>query len=212
MITFKDGSDWLESRIDGVRRAYIIPEALNGGIAVDVGANVGAFPIVNHSKFTRIICVEPSEYSFNECLKNTKDLKIVEVYRYAVGSVSDEEVKLKCFKGAGNVSGNASTLVHESWDDDNFELVKTISIEDIFSRFKLSKIDYLKVDCEGGEYDFLINKELWNIDYLSIEIHQQLGDKAIVLENHLNKFFIPISQLGDGISTHKEITYKNRLL
>lgn len=213
MLIFNDDDNWLTGRIKGVEKAYFIPKEFNSlnGIAVDVGANVGGFPIVNHNKFSRIICIEPSEYSSNECKKNTKEFKNVETHRFAVENKSNEIVKLKSFKSA-NLSGNASILNSESWDENNFELVETISLEDIFTRFNLIKIDYLKIDCEGGEYNFLIGKNLLNIDYLAIEIHIQLGKKAVELEEYLNNYFIPIKQFGDGINVHKEITFKNKLL
>lgn len=213
-LVFEDPLDWLNGRIGGVKRAYLIPKEFNNiftGVAVDIGANVGGFPLVNHNKFHRIISIEPSDYSYNECMKNVREFKNVEVYRYAVGRISNEIVKLKSFKGA-NYSGNASTLDSDSWDENNYELVETISLEDIYEKFKITKIDYLKIDCEGGEYDFLFNKNLLNIDYLAIEIHIQLKEKARELENYLNDFFTPISILGDGVMVHKEITFKNKLL
>jgi FkbM family methyltransferase len=213
MLKFNDSKDWLKGRIIGVEKAYYIPPKFNGffGVAVDIGANVGAFPVVNHKKFSRIICIEPSEYSYNECIKNTKEFNNVEVYKFAVSNTSDKLVKLKSYKEA-NFSGNASTLDSDLWDDNNFELVKTISFDDILKKFNLIKIDYLKIDCEGGEYDFLMNKNLLNINYLAIEIHIQLKEKALKIEQYLKNYFIPMSEFGDGINMHKEITFKNKLL
>jgi FkbM family methyltransferase len=214
MLKFDDklNINFLRDRINGVERAYKIPADFNGnGIAVDVGANIGGFPIVNHAKFNRIICIEPSEYSYNECIKNTKAFNNVEVNRYAVSNESNKILKLKSHIGS-NFSVNASTLIHEEWDENNFEIVETISLEDIFNKFHISNIDYLKVDCEGGEYDFLMNKNFNNINYLSIELHIQLKEKMAILEKYLNQFYVSINQIGDGITSHKEITFKNKLL
>lgn len=210
MLKFEDGSDWLDKRISGVKKAYKIPVGLEKtAIAVDIGANVGAFPIVNSNNFSRIICIEPSEHSFNECKKNTKELNNVEVYKFAVGKKSNKLVKLKSYV-EGNFSGNASIIDSKYWDDNNFEMVKTISLLDILKKFNLKKIDYLKVDCEGGEYDFLMGLDLSMIDYLGIEIHIQLGNKCIELEKYLKERFDVISEIGDGIKVHKEITMKNK--
>lgn len=212
MLKFDDGSDWLDRRIKGVKKAYKIPEKLNKtAIAVDIGANVGAFPIVNSNIFNKIICIEPSEHSFNECVKNTTNLKNVEVHKYAVGKESNKLVKLKSYVD-GNFSGNASIIDSKYWDDNNYEMVKTISLDDIFKKFNLNRINYLKIDCEGGEYDFLMGLDLSLIDYLAIEIHIQLGEKSIELENYLKERFITISEIGDGIKVHKEITMKNKII
>jgi hypothetical protein len=55
-----------------------------------------------------------------------------------------------------------------------------------------------------------MNMDLSNIRYLAIEVHIQLGEKAIELIDYLNKFFVVISEIGDGINTHKEFTLKNK--
>ena len=213
MLKFNDNQNWLSERINGVIKSYYIPNKFESEnpIAVDVGSNVGAFPIVNNDKFFKIICYEPSNYSYNECIKNTSNFNNVEIFNFAVSEKSNNVLKLKSYK-SGNVSGNASTLDSDLWDDTQYELVKTISLEDIFSNNNLTKIDYLKVDCEGGEYDFLMNKDLSKIDYIAIEIHLQLNEKANDLMRYLDIYFIKISEFGDGRTMHKEITYKNRRL
>jgi hypothetical protein len=72
-------------------------------------------------------------------------------------------------------------------------------------------LDYLKIDCEGGEYDFLMNIDLSNVRYMAIEIHTQLGnDKIKELNNHLLQYFTIINDLNDGINMHKELTLKNK--
>lgn len=210
MLKFIDDDKWLGYRLNGVRKAYKIPktdEIMN--VAVDVGANVGAFSLINYDKFNRIICIEPAEYTVNECIKNTKKYNNVETYKFAVAAESNKIIKLKNHCD-GKCSGNASVLNHVDWDENDFEYVETISLVDIFKKFDIDVIDYLKVDCEGGEYDFLMNQDLSNVKYLAIEIHTQLKEKAIELENYLKKFFVPISEIGDGKSWHRELTLKNR--
>ena len=197
-------------RISGVIKAYKIPDEFKGnGIAVDIGANVGAFPVVNHNKFKKIYCFEPSEYSFNECIKNTKKYDNVDVFKYAISSLSGEFVKLMAYKSS-NYSGNASLLNENRWDNENYEIVETKSIEDIYKIIGTNKIDYLKIDCEGSEYDLLMNKDLSNIKYMAIEVHIQLGKKAGELINYLKKQFNVLSELNDGVVMHKELTLKNK--
>lgn len=212
MIKFNDSSDWLSKRISGVKKAYLIPNIFNGtGIAVDIGANVGGFPIVNHNKFEKIFCFEPSEYSFNECVKNTKKYDNVYVYKYAVSKKSGEKLKLKAYKPLNN-SGNASLLDDDRWDENNYEIVDSITIDEIYKMIGTNNIDYLKVDCEGGEYELLMNKDLSKINYLAIEVHIQLKEKAQELINFLKNNFNVITELNDGVTMHKEFTLKNKLL
>ena len=210
MIKFNDNrNDWLNQRICGVKMVYFVPSEFNGnGICVDVGANVGGFPLVNHSKFEKIYCFEPAEYSYNECVQNTKDFENVEVFKNAVSNKSGEKIKLRAY-GDSNYSGNASTFEDYRWDDDNFEMVETVTIEDIYKIIDSEIIDYLKIDCEGGEYDFLMNKDLSKIGYIGIEVHIQLNEKAEELMNYFEKTHSIITKSGDGKTMHYEITYKN---
>lgn len=209
MIKFNDDKHYMQNRINGVKRAYIIPFEGKANIAVDVGSNVGAFPLVNKYRFNRIICIEPSEYSYHQCLENVKDLSHVEVYRHAVSSHTGNMSKLKAYKES-NLSGNASTIECDLWDNNNYELVETISFEDICKRYLIDKIDYMKVDCEGAEYDFLYGKDLSRVGYLGIEIHIQLQHKAKILLDFLREQFDTVHSLNDGIKMHFEITFRNK--
>lgn len=213
MLSFEeDPALLLAKMVKSVKRSYKVPREflhVKAPVAVDVGANVGAFAVVNHDKFERIICFEPCEYSFKQCLQNTSSYGNVEVYRFAVGGRSDQIVKLKQSR-FGRGSGNVSTLDCNYWDDNDFELVTTISYQDLFGWFGLGRIDYLKVDCEGGEYGFLMDQDLSLVDYLAVEIHLQLGDKAKSLEDYFRQYFAEIAVYGDGVRMHKEITYKKK--
>jgi len=210
MIEFNDPTNWLTTRINGVKKAYYVPDEFNGfGVAVDVGANVGGFPIVNHNKFEKIYCFEPAEYTYNECLKNIEMFDNVKLYKYAVSNKSGDKIKLKAYK-ASNYSGNASTYDDDRWDDNNYEMVETITIEDIYEIIGTKEIDYLKVDCEGSEYNLLMNKDLSKIKYISVEIHIQLKEKLSKLIDYLKKYFDVLIDLNDGITMHKEMTFKNK--
>lgn len=213
MIIFNDSNNWLEERISGVGRSYYVPDYYNGyGICIDIGANVGGFPLVHHEKFSKIICYEPALSTYNQCLENLKDLKNIEIYNYAVTNVSDEFVKLMSHKEF-NYSGNASILLNNDWDSNSFELVKTISFKDVIKQANiLNNKNYVKIDVEGAEYQILMNQDLSMINMLSVEIHIQLGEKKInELLEYLLRFFNVVYSRGGG-KKHYEITYINKNL
>jgi hypothetical protein len=63
------------------------------------------------------------------------------------------------------------------------EVVKCTTLEDIMRENKLRKIDLLKMDCEGAEYNILYNTtpELYaKINCIALETHAGSGEK----ENH----------------------------
>lgn len=208
-LKFSDTPNHLEKMINSVKRAYIIPKNMIGGVAVDVGANVGAFPLVNHDKFLRIICIEPSKESCDKIIANMKNNNInnVEVYRYGVSDTSNKTLRLYPHKNS-NYSGNATTIeISDAYDFENYEEVMSISLEDIFIKFNLSRINYLKCDCELSEIPFLLEKDILNIDYIGIEHHRAEDSETKKLIEYMSKYFNVISA-GSG----DEFLYTNKLI
>lgn len=214
ILCFDDRENWVEIRINDVKESYYIPEGIVNDVCVDVGGNVGAFSMVHAKDFKKITAFEPATYSYNEYVKNMQknNIENVKVVQLAVADVSNKTLHLKPWR-FGNQSGNASTIDSEQWDDIVYEEVLSISLEDIFKRLGVERINYLKVDCEGSEYDFLMNKDLSKIDYISIEIHHQLKEKAQELFKYLQeRFDIVDSHLSGGSQKQLIATLKNKLL
>jgi len=61
-------------------------------------------------------------------------------------------------------------------------------MQDIFQKYNLDKIDFVKIDIEGSEFA-LFNNPSWlkNIKYLSMEVHPEYGDVGQI-ENTLTSF------------------------
>jgi len=199
MLKFNDKDGHLADRIKSVRRSYYVPPSVDGGLAVDVGANVGAFPLVYHKRFSRIICVEPSQESVNKILENTENLFNVEVYRYAAHDISGVTLRLHPYKPA-NYSGGASTYCgDDKYDLDVYEEVESISLEDVFGRFNIDRINYLKVDCEGAEVPFLLDKILFRVDNIGMELHWADQQPAKRLIDHISKTHDIVKRRGKNI-------------
>jgi len=132
-------------------------EVKEGDVVLDIGASIGPFLYnIRDKKVSKVIAIEPMS-SYHDLLeKNAGNLPLT-LHKNAIGSKSDEDLALKW-----------SALT---------ENVKTISFKDIVKRNNLTQIDYLKIDCEGGEYD-IFNEE--NIDWIKANV------KYITGEFHLN--------------------------
>jgi hypothetical protein len=66
---------------------------------------------------------------------------------------------------------------------DNYELIPTISLEEIIKQNNLSKVDLVKLDIEGAEYDIvknLNNKTTACIKEFRMEYH--LGEPDIIID------------------------------
>jgi hypothetical protein len=77
--------------------------------------------------------------------------------------------------------------------EDNFE---TTSFKQIISDYQIEHINFLKIDCEGGEYSIFkdenMNFLLNNVDFMAIEMHLKYArgrdNFKIFRDNYLTKF------------------------
>ena len=118
---------------------------------------------------------------------------ITNVYPFnlAVFSKSDLDVKIHLHE-----NNTSASSVFRYLPEDPHVTVKTISLEDIIKQNNISYIDFLKIDCEGAEFDILENTSLFynneiQIGNMFIEFHrfmETLENKnvEVALEN-LNK-------------------------
>ena len=162
---------------------YHIPSECNGGICIDAGCNIGDFELNYENRFDKYICFDVFQENIDECIKNTKDLGVdIEINKLAVWSESDAFINVLAYEPYGDKnlqhfgnSGNVGCVEYtgsqgEGWKPENtIDLVQTISIDSIIEKY--GTINLLKVDVEGSEYEFLLNKDLSKINYITGEFH-----------------------------------------
>lgn len=146
-------------------------------IVVDIGANVGIFSIFAAKKTSNFVyAYEPFPQSFENIKKNAKNnsLNNIKVFNQAVSSRIGE-AKLYI---ADQDSGNLLFDYNLKGRLKKYIKVKTITLEKIFRSQKLSKIDFLKIDCEGSEGDIFLSTpdEIFkNIYQIAIEFHDNVS-------------------------------------
>jgi FkbM family methyltransferase len=106
-----------------------------GDIVVDIGASIGPFAYSILEKNPKhIYCLEPSDMEFNTLLKNTNG-KQVTCIKKGISKYDDQELESEYIFG------------HE------MQTMQTITLQRLMDDYNLDRIDFLKIDCEGGEYD-----------------------------------------------------------
>ena len=153
-------------------------------LVVDIGANIGTFSIYAASvcAASRVLSFEPFPDNYRMLLKNVEqnELSRVTCVNQAVaGNRGLRTLRLDSVDSGSHslVSGSSELTVK----------VECCTLEDIFQRFSLTKIDYLKMDCEGAEYEILENapSRIRQIGRLSMETHTISDRKAEDLEKLL---------------------------
>jgi FkbM family methyltransferase len=201
-------NEWLSKEERDCEHAYHIPGVNTQiplgftnpkPIAVDIGVNVGAFCTYSSFYFDKIWGFEAAKNTYNVAKENTSRHKNVKLYNLAVSSDDDQILHLASHESG--LSGDTSIFNIKQDETIPTEQCKTISLDSIYSKCGINYIDYLKIDCEGSEYDFLMNKDLSQINFLVIEIHPgYVGvKKTLELLLYLDKYFAFLYPVGEHI-------------
>jgi FkbM family methyltransferase len=176
-----DSLEWLGYRSKEANELYhevivnnsyaITPEICKDREFIDIGANMGMFSILASTLgASKVIAIEPVFSTVEILEENIKQAGIHNIFvrKNIVSNVSGEIVKI----GLQNKCGHNS--VYSPSED--YEEVKTIYLKDILNLLSTDNI-FLKIDCEGGEYDILLNadpEDMARITSIAIEIHGEL--------------------------------------
>jgi len=167
---------------------YTVPEDVKGGVCVDIGANCGSFTEVYKEYFSKIYFIEPQKSLYENVANKFKDYDHIVGFNYAVWNKDDEELTLvnHSNKDSGSV-GVKGGSINQDWTDEIVNFVTSISLESLYEKIE-GVIDYMKIDCENSEYEFLYGKDLSRIKYIGMELHNQMGsDKFYSLCEYIKK-------------------------
>jgi FkbM family methyltransferase len=151
-----------------------------GDVVLDVGASVGPFTynIIDRNP-SLVVCVEPSYEEIPTLKENLQHYPQVLIEESALSN--------------NNLPINLPFLFTS---DSEPKDVPGITFPTLIEKYDLSKIDFLKTDCEGGEYDIFNTENIWwikqNIKKITGEFHlstPELKDKFINFRNIYLKLF-----------------------
>jgi len=134
---------------DRIYEKVFVPQ--KGDTVVDIGAHVGMFSIrafLAVGTTGKVIAIEPSRDNI-ECLhRNTELIPNITIIPTAVGSTV----------GSGELSASNASPCHSLIPDGNkpTETVYVNTLDNILARHRIGKVDFIKIDAEGYEYEILL--------------------------------------------------------
>lgn len=175
----------------------------NLNICFDIGSNVGLFTkYLKLNNCNKILCFEPNKMAFNSLQKNLKDERDLKLFNLAV-SHNNESLRLY-------IDDNNSLISSAHDVRNNYYDVETITLKDIFEKTNIQKVDFVKIDIEGMEFDLIENLEdsiFQKIDKFLIEYHDfYFTDGSQKLEKLKNK----LSLMGYEIVNKHRFIYATK--
>lgn len=137
-------------------------------VVIDIGAHIGTFSLLvaRLARWGRVYAYEPSPSSFGLLQRNLRINERANVTAYNLGVAGSP--------GYYPLASEGTAVASLFQPTSNPTIVQCISLEQIFSEHGLSRIHFLKCDCEGAEYAIFANcpaEYLRRIDRISLEYH-----------------------------------------
>jgi len=144
-----------------------------GWTIVDIGGGLGDFTLLAaRTPNSDVHVYEPFPESYALLEENLRHNQINNVHIYAE-AVSGEQGQLHLTTGTGVAVRHSTAQNSEAAD----LAVIAVSLATVIQRIASKHIDFLKMDCEGGEYDVLLkadNASLESISHICMEYHDDL--------------------------------------
>lgn len=114
-----------------------------GDVVLDIGASIGIFTAsILHKNPSRVFCIEP-DINFFKCLvENTRNYQVT-----CLNNMIGCEV---AFMYTGNVV-------------DPIDIPTSLNFQKLLYSYNINKVDFLKIDCEGCEYEFFSADNIFGV-------------------------------------------------
>jgi len=155
---------------------------------IDIGGHFGYFALfaaTNLAEQGRVITVEPALQNFEKLNRNLAENglqnKVSALHRAIAPSSGEKKLFL------GNSENNTLIPLKEQAP---WELTQAITLAELLGQTQVGMVDFLKMDCEGAEYDILFGADrviLDQIQTISLEFHdlKSTAKNGLKLAQHL---------------------------
>jgi len=175
---------------------YSVPgfEINRNDVVIDVGGHIGLFSVYASQFCTngKIFCYEPIKENFDLLTENIELNRLQNVYPFNTAvSKSVDEITIYL---NDDEAGHSMFL-----ETENYRKARSTTLPKIFNDNSIDKCNFLKLDCEGAEYEIIDttpSKYFDKIDKMIIEYHMA-DTKPQLLENLKNK----LSSLSYSLSS-----------
>ncbi|MFN8644862.1 MAG: FkbM family methyltransferase [Candidatus Binatia bacterium] len=176
-----------------LRRDPLPPAA----VVVDVGANIGMFSlhVAAAGGAARVYAFEPFPESFALLKRNAERNRldaIVPIPLAIAGQAGSRELHMQGRHGVHSLYGTSGDAVR----------IECLTLADAFARWDIARCDFLKLDCEGAEYEILLGapSDVYaRIQRVALEYHDWITD------HHHDELVRRLSAEGFAVTTRDHL-------
>jgi FkbM family methyltransferase len=183
-MRLRDGTSfWIRSPMDAwiVKEVYFDRDYQRLGVALeagwtvlDIGAHIGAFTVraAREAPGVRVHAFEPAPDSYTLLRENVALNRAPDVTTYAL-ALAAVSGRLTLYTVPGRSERN-STLQGGGDVEAVALAVEGVTLSDAFERCRIQRCDFLKLDCEGAEFDILLQAPpalFHHIRHICLEYH-----------------------------------------
>jgi FkbM family methyltransferase len=171
------------------KKVYTPPgfELKDGDMVVDVGSLIGDFTLFAsyHSPNGKVFAFEPFPDSYKLLTENINLNRVKNIKTYRLG-ICGSTGKRRLYINEKNTGGH-SLISHGGKHVD----INCITLAEAFKMCHIDKCNFLKMDCEGAEYEIIMKTPasiLKRIDKISMEHHGKIANYDVGdIRNRLSK-------------------------
>lgn len=172
---------------------------------IDIGAQIGSFSVFAASKGANIVAYEPDPANYATLLENIRLNGLegkIKAYNDAVWSTKGH---ITLYDSCSENLGAHSAVFARN--PERGTKVPTVTLDDIFEMNALDTCDFLKIDCEGSEFEIMKSQSMRRVKAFSMEVHG-----FATTEGEYKKFRTMLEEYGfelHGGGWHPVIFYLN---
>ena len=172
---------------------YHVDDRVNPKIIVDIGANIGITAVWLNHKYpqAKIYCFEPMQDNFEILQKNIAGSENIQAFNFGLGNTNGE---LDIFSNVDVNNRGGFSIYQRENDPDNLGTntasvgkIKIRNAGEALAELGINKIDLLKIDTEGAEFDILTSipeSYLQNCQWVMGELHGIKNFESLALLNN----------------------------
>jgi len=195
-----------ETFLDAFYTRFGIPVE-NGWQVIDIGAGIGDYCIYAAYNKPNVVvyAFEPFLESYHLLVRNLSlnGIKNVRPFHQAIWSCQDQ---ISLDVSSGEPLQIASQTGATTQQNDGLQTVQAISLEDVLRKHDLEKVNLMKLDCEGAEYEILLCASaavLQKVERIIMEYHDLDEDR-----DH-QRITAYLQEVGFQVTEHENIVHDN---